>query len=384
MPEKSIIYLDNSATTPVCPEAVQKAVETMTLYYGNPSSLHTMGVEAENILNQARVSIARCMGAAPEEITFTSGGTESNNIAVIGVAHALKRRGKRIVTTLSEHASIEGPFDQLEAEGFEVIRLRPSSNGSVTAEQIYEAVNPDTILVTMMLVNNETGAIQPVEAIKRAVTRSAAPALIHCDAVQAFCKVPIKVSKLGADLITVSSHKIHGPKGAGALYIRKGVRLLPLYSGGGQEKKIRPGTEPVPAIAAFGEAARIAFDSFEQNMEQIRALRERCINKFKALPFEGITVNSPLDGAPHILNISTGCIRSETMIHFLSELGIYVSGGSACSKGARSHVLSAMGLSDRQIDSALRISFSRYNTAEDVDALVKGIERGIKQLTHFK
>jgi cysteine desulfurase len=383
------IYLDNSATTRVCEEAAQKVLDVMLNHYGNPSSLHSMGLDAELIVTGARENIAAALHCKPSEIIFTSCGTEANNLAIFSAANTLRRRGNRIVTTKLEHPSVQNVMHELEKSGFEVVYLSPDANGFIKADELAAAITPDTILVSMMLVNNETGAIQPVEAIKKAVLKAHSPALIHCDAVQAFCKIPLRPDKLGVDLLTISSHKIHGPKGAGALYVRNGVRLLPMLFGGGQEKGIRSGTESVPAIAGFGKAAQIAFEKLDETSRLTRSLRDYCIEQFKEMPY--VVINAPalalalavssLDMyAPHIMNISVLGIRSETMLHYLESEDIYVSSGSACSKGAKSHVLAAMSLPDKNIDSALRISFSRFNTLDEAKILIEAVSRGAARL----
>lgn len=383
------IYLDNSATTRVCDEAVAKMTDVMQNHYGNPSSLHSMGVDAELILSGARENVASALGCRPEELVFTSGGTEANNLAVLGAARALRRRGSRVVTTAVEHPSVLNAARELEKEGFEVVYLAPGPDGAVKEDDIYAAVTPETVLVSMMLVNNETGAVQPVAAAKRAVKKAGSPAYVHCDAVQGFMKVPLKPEKLGVDLVTVSSHKIHGPKGAGALYVRRGARVLPVLFGGGQEKGLRSGTEPLPAIAGFGEAAKMASELFNGTAELTSSLRGLLLEGLSGL--DGAVINpvgardaAPGLYAPHILNFSVPGIRSETMLHFLEAKGIFVSSGSACSKGAKSHVLSAMGLSDDLIDSAIRVSFCRYNTKDDVGALVKAVSAGAESLIRRK
>lgn len=374
------VYLDNCATTQVCEPAAQAALEAMRDEYGNPSSLHDMGLGAEHILRRAREQAAAAIGCRPDEIVFTSGGTESNNLAVIGAAYARRRRGHRVVTTMIEHSSVAGAFSRLEEEGFEVVRLRPGADGSVTAEDIRRAVNADTILVSLMLVNNETGAIQPVAAARGAVRTAGAPALIHCDAVQAFGKIAFTPQKLGVDLLSVSAHKIHAPKGAGALFVAKGTHILPLVRGGGQEGGLRSGTEAVPAIAGFGAATQLMHETFADTTARMAALRERCRGLLASRPY--IAVNSPEKGAPHILNVSVLGVKSETMLHFLSSRGIYVSSGSACSKGARSPVLTAMGLPPERVDTALRISFGRFNTEADADRLAEAIDEGVRTLVH--
>lgn len=383
------VYLDNSATTRVCDEAAQKVMDVMQNHYGNPSSLHSMGVDAEQILNKARENVAAALYCKPSEITFTSGGTESNNLAVFGAVKALRRRGNRIVTTSIEHPSVLNAMRELEKSGFEVVYLDPAADGAIREEDLYSAVNNDTILVSMMLVNNETGTIQPVAAAKKAVKKAQSPALVHCDAVQGFMKIPFRPEKLGIDLVTLSSHKIHGPKGAGALYVRSGARILPIVFGGGQERGLRSGTEPLPAIAGFGEAARIAFEKLSETEKLTRSLKNYCIEELSKIP--GIVFNPPAVAdlsdesraalyAPHILNFSVLGIRSETMLHYLESKGVFVSSGSACSKGAKSHVLSSMGLPAAVIDSAIRVSFSRFNTIDDAKALVEGILSGSARL----
>lgn len=384
------VYLDNSATTQVCREAAEKVMEAMCVHYGNPSSLHSMGVDAELIMSGARKNIASALNCRPDEIYFTSGGTEANNLAVFGAARALKRRGNRIVTTSIEHPSILNAMKELEKQGFEVIYLDPAPDGAVRETDIYSAVNKDTILVSIMLVNNETGALQPVSCAAKAIAKSKSPALLHCDAVQGFMKVPLDLAKLKAGLVTLSSHKIHGPKGAGALFVRRGARILPSAFGGGQEKGMRSGTEPVPAIAGFGEAARTANESFASTAALMKKLRRRLLDS--VLQSEKIVVN-PLCAsdvskeslyAPHIVNLSVPGIRSEIMLHYLESKGIYVSSGSACSKGARSRVLANMGLDGMLIDSSVRVSFSRYNTTEDVDALSRELINGADNLARSR
>lgn len=372
------IYLDNSSTTKVCREAADKAYEMMTSCYGNPSSLHALGFAAEREITQARSRIAQSMGVRPEEITFTSGGTEADNMAVFGAAKQKKKQGNRIVTTAVEHPAVLEPMRQLEEEGFEVIYLRPDGQGHISPEQIREAIDNRTILVSMMLVNNEAGTIFPVEEAARAIARCKAPALLHVDAVQAYGKIPVRPLRLKADLVTISAHKIHGPKGIGALYQARTSHIPARTFGGGQERNFRPGTEATPLIAAFGEAVRVLPDLSGQRAK-IAELNRLCRTGLLQLP--GVVLNSPEDALEYVLNFSTCSVRSETMLHFLASKGISVSSGSACSKAKPSHVLEAMGLSHERIDTSIRVSFSRENTEEDVKEFLDALKEGIQTLT---
>lgn len=369
-------YLDNSATTKVSKAAAQKAFDIMCENYGNASSLHSLGLKAETELEGARKIISKALGCESSEIYFTSGGTEANDTAVFGAAQALKRRGNKIVTSSVEHSSVLESMKELENRGFDVIYLNPDENGIITADKISNAVDDKTILVSIMTANNETGALNDISKIRRIVTSKKSPALIHTDAVQAFGKINIKVKKTDVDLMTITAHKIHGPKGVGALYIKKGKRIVPLHFGGEQEKKIRPGTEALPLIGAFGVA--VSELEIDKNYEKISELNAYARKKLSQI--DGITFNSGENALPYIMNISVKGIRSETMLHFLAQNEIYVSSGSACAKGKPSHVLSAMGVSRDSADSALRISFSKYNTKDDIDVLAKYIEQGIQSL----
>lgn len=370
-------YLDNSATTRVLPEAAGDALRLMTESYGNPSSPHTLGFQAKKELDRAREIIARRLGALPEEIVFTGGGTEANNLAILGAARARKRIGQHIVTTQIEHDSVLNAMKQLETEGFRVTYLAPGAGGSIDPETLEGIIGPDTILVSMMLCNNETGAILPVQAAARAIKRKRAPTLLHTDCVQAFCKLYFTVKGLGVDLCTVSGHKVHGPKGVGALYVKKGARVLPIVYGGGQERGLRSGTESLPLIGAFAKAVELAPRASE-TLEKAGALRELLLKELAGLP--GVEVNSPPDGLAYIVNLSVPDVRAETMLHFLAQRGVYVSAGSACGKAKPSHVLAAMGLPEERVGSALRASFSRFSTDEDVDALAEGVKAGLEAL----
>lgn len=373
-------YLDNSATTAVCRPAAEKAVYIMTQEYGNPSSLHTLGFAAEKEMTAARQAVAGLLGAAPDTIVFTSGGTEANNLAILGGAAAHRREGTHAVTTAVEHSSVSAAFDQLEKDGLTVDRLRPGTDGMITAEQVADACREDTRLVSVMLVNNETGARFPVEEMVPLIRRRAPRALIHCDAVQAAGKIPVSAVRMGVDLLTISGHKLHAPKGSGALYIRKGVRILPRQIGGGQEHGLRSGTESTPLIAAFGEAIR-ALPTPASQQELYTRLRDQLLDGLHALEnHTPLHLHLPQVGVPYILNLSVPGLRSETLLHFLAQRGVYVSSGSACSKGHKSPVLTALGLPAADIDSALRISFSYTNTPADIDQLLDGLSAAVSTL----
>lgn len=367
------VYLDNSATTAPCPEAVEAVNFMMTENFGNPSSLHGAGISAMKEIISARESIAKALSCEKDEILFTSGATEANNLAIFGAAYANRRRGNRIVTTAIEHESVMQSIDKLEEEGFEVIRLMPDGHGFISEKELEEAINDKTILVSMMYINNEVGSILPVEKIKKTVTRKNAPALIHIDCVQAFGKIPVRPKKLGADLASVTAHKIHGPKGSGALYIRKGVNISPRTFGGEQEKRIRPGTEASPLIAGFGAAVN-ALPDLKKQSEYISGLNTYARERLGEI--DGLVFNSADNASPFILNIYIpSFMRSQTVIQELSaKYGIYVSSGSACAKGKRSHVLTAMHLPDERIDKSIRISFCRSNTKEDIDILADALK----------
>lgn len=367
------VYLDNSATTAPCPEAVEAVNFMMTENFGNPSSLHGVGISAMKEIISARESIAKALSCEKDEIFFTSGATEANNLAIFGAAYANRRRGNRIVTTAIEHESVMQSIDRLAEEGFEVIRLMPDGHGFISEKELEEAINDKTILVSMMYINNEVGSILPVEKIKKAVTRKNAPALIHIDCVQAFGKIPVRPKKMGADLASVTAHKIHGPKGSGALYIRKGVNISPRTFGGEQEKRIRPGTEASPLIAGFGAAVN-ALPDLKKQSEYISGLNTYARERLGEI--DGLIFNSADNASPFILNIYIpSFMRSQTVIQELSaKYGIYVSSGSACAKGKRSHVLTAMHLPDERIDKSIRISFCRSNTKEDIDILADALK----------
>ena len=372
-----VVYLDNSATTVVCKEAADKIFYILTEKYGNPSSIHTMGFEAENEIDNARRTIAGKINCDEKEVYFTSGGTESNNLAVFGAVEAKKRCGKKIVTTSIEHSSVLDSVKELERRGFEVALIYPDKDGTVSTEKFFNAIDDETILVSAMMVNNEVGLKLPVESLKKIVKQKKSPAVIHVDAVQAFCKVPIDVKKMKIDLLSMSAHKIHGPKGVGALYVSKDEKIKPILFGGEQQNKIRPGTESVPLIAGFAEAVKL-----DSAYDYILELRDYCIERLENI--DEVVINSTEASIPYIINFSVPGIRSETMLHFLASKNIFVSSGSACARGKVSHVLQNMGLPKERIDSAIRISFSRYNTREDVDLFLSALNQGIKTLARSR
>lgn len=341
-------YLDNAATTQVLPQAAERARALMVEEFGNPSSLHRRGFLAHQELEKARETVAKKLGVTPQELVFTSGGTEGNNLAILGAAAARRRLGDKVVTTAIEHDSVLGAMGELERQGFRVTYIKPDSRGRVAPEAIEAEIDEKTVLVSLMAVNNETGVLLPVRDASKAIKRKKAPALLHTDGVQAFGKLDFSPAKWGADLCTISGHKIHGPKGVGALYIRKGVHLLPRAFGGGQEKGLRPGTECVPLIGAFAAAAR-CLPKPGAVLPQVQALCDDLREGLKGLP--GVTVHAPEDALPYILTFSAGTVRAETMLHFLAERGVYVSSGSACGRAKPSHVLKAMGLPEEQVSS---------------------------------
>lgn len=374
------IYLDNAATTRPYPSVVQAVAESMEHVYGNPSSLHKIGLEAELLVTEQRKTIAEGLGCEPECILFTSGATESNNLALRGAAAVYGKRKPHIVVSAVEHASVSNTLDSLEAQGFRVTRVLPDSEGRFTSKEFLQAITEDTCLISMMAYENETGHRLPVSSVFTTLRKRYPHIIRHCDFVQGFMKDPTTVDLLAADLLSVSAHKIHGPKGIGALYVRKGIRLQPILTGGKQEKTIRPGTEAVPLIAGFGEAVR----QHENKLYDLGKRTERCYTALESRlrEMDGITINRFMEGTAYILNFSVQGIRSETMLHFLESKGIYVSSGSACAKGARSHVLSAYGISNDRADSALRVSFSGENTVEEVIALTEAVAQGQRQLIH--
>lgn len=372
------IYLDNSATTQVDDRVIERITEVMRQTYGNPSSLYDMGLAAQLQLQKAAAQVAELIGGDKNGVYFTSGGTESNNWAVFGTAWAKQKRGRRIVTTAFEHSSVLASCARLEQQGFEVIYVQPDQQGNITAQDILSQVNAQTILVSFMLVNNEVGTVLPFAEIAKGVKAIAPNATVHCDAVQAFGKLPLRIDRTDIDLLSMSGHKIHAPKGIGALYIKKGTRIDPLLYGGAQQGGMRPGTESLPLACGMGLAAQLRSACIREDYRTVTALRDYTVQRLRAL--EGIQFNSPEDAFPYILNLSVPGIRSETMLHHLERMGIYVSSASACTKGAASHVLASMGLSHQRIDSALRVSFNARITTADIDRFIEGLQLGMQTL----
>lgn len=378
-------YLDNSATTRVSDTVKDLMVKVMTEDYGNPSSLHMKGVEAERYIREATECIAKTMKVEPKEIIYTSGGTESNNLALIGTAMANKRAGNHIITSDIEHASVLATMKFLEENGFRITYLPVDNNGHVVIETLKEALCDETILVSIMHVNNEIGAIEPVEEISKIVKAYNPSIVFHVDAIQSFGKLVIHPKKMGIDMLSVSGHKIHGPKGSGFLYVSSKVKIKPVIFGGGQQKGMRSGTENVPAIAGLGLAVREAYADFEDKIFRMQELKDYFIDRITSL--ENVTVNSKkgTDGAPHIISVTFNGVRSEVMLHSLEGKNIYVSSGSACSsnKPAVSRTLKGIGLDEKQIDSTIRFSLCYDSTKEDLDYAVSTIEGMIDMLRKF-
>lgn len=373
------VYLDNAATTRVCPEAADIAYKTMLETYGNPSSTHTKGREAKAVLDNARKQLAAALDCAPGEVYFTSCGSEGDNWAIINGAESMRRKGLHIISSEVEHDAVRKSMDELKRRGFEITMLKPESDGSISPEAVAAALRPDTVLVSLMMVNNETGAVTDIAAVAKALKKAKSIALLHTDAVQGFMKVPFSAKRLGADMITVSGHKIHAPKGIGALYIKTGVKIKPYIMGGAQESGLRAGTEAMPQIAAFGKACELAKASMNDATERMAQLRQYAAGRIVAEMPEAVIIGG---GAPHILSVSLPGWRSEVLMNFLEARSVFVSRSSACKKGGRSHVLEAMGLPAEVIDGAVRISLSRYTTKDELDELCSALKDAHDNLAH--
>lgn len=376
--EDKMIYLDNAATTKPCDAAVQ-AFLTTAEHFGNPSSLHGLGLDAEKLLNSARETLAAKIGAEKQCLYFTSGGTEANNTAVFGTAYGHKKIGKRIITTKIEHPSVLECFKRLEREDFDVRYLSVSGGGVIDLDELEELLTEDTTLVSVMHVNNETGAIQPVDKIKAIMRKKSPRALLHCDCVQSFCKLPVDVKKWGADMVSISAHKIHGFKGTGALYIKEGANIRPLVCGGEQQREIRPGTENMPGILAFAAAAK----EYRHDEEKMRIFRKEFA---KMITVENTVINGSEDSnSGSVLNVSFLGIKAEILLHSLESKGIYVSTGSACSshKPSPSHVLSAMGKSSAEINGAIRFSFAEVLEKEAAERAAEIIKSEVAKIRRY-
>ncbi len=390
---KPTIYLDNSATTRICDEALETYITVSREHFGNPSSLHAIGFDAEKVLKDARADVMRTLGAKNGTLIFTSSGSEANNLAIFGRAHAKERyKGKKILTTAGEHSSVSAVMEALRADGFRIEAI-PTVGGALDLNALERMLTPDVILVSAMMVNNETGAIYDLAAVSAIMKRKCPDAVLHADATQSFMKIPFTPDGLGADMVTLSSHKIEGPKGVGALYISgeiiKTRGLAPMILGGGQEGGYRSGTENVPGIAAFATACRAAKNSFSSRMRHISELKNYLLERLKA---DGrlaeITPLCPPNAAPHILSLTVSNIKSETMLHFLSSEGICVSSGSACSSNASarhaSPALLAYGQTEAEADSSIRVSLSHRNTKEELDALCEALALGLSRLARIR
>ena len=370
-----MIYLDNSATTQPCPEAVEAMTKALTENWGNPSALYGFGIDTARALRSARSDVAAALGAEPERVFFTSGGTEADNWAVFGTVKRLGKRGRHIVTTAIEHPAILNCMKDLESQGYDITYLSPDSDGFISADALKAALRPDTILVSIMMVNNEVGSVMPIAQMAKLTHRLCPEAIFHTDAVQGFLKVPFAAKSLGADLISVSSHKIHGPKGCGALYVSPRLKSFPpLLLGGGQEGGLRSGTEGTPAIFGFAAACRAVSPTFRQDTQQEKAILDAFCEKISELP--GVRINGAHQ-APHILNLAVPGVPTQNALNILQDSGVCVSAGSACAKGHRSHVLSAMNLPPEVIDSSFRISLCRDTAPEMLETVFEVLKNKI-------
>lgn len=379
------VYLDNSATTRCSERAKDLMVKVLMEDYGNPSSLHMKGVEAENYIKEVKKKIAKTLKVDEKEILFTSGGTESNNTALIGAALANKRVGNHIITTSIEHASVSAVAGYLEELGFQVTYLKVDADGIISLDELREAVCEDTIIVSMMMVNNEIGAVEPIEEAIKVIKEKNPNTLVHVDAIQAYGKYRIFPKKLGIDMLSVSGHKIHAPKGTGFLFIKDKTKVKPLIYGGGQQKGMRSGTENVPGVAALGEAAEEIYENFEEKIDHLYQIKQRFVEG--VLKIEGVSVNGKTgrDSAPQIVSVSIDGVRSEVMLHTLEDRKIYVSAGSACSsnKPSVSHTLTNIGLKGSLLDSTIRFSFSVHTTEEEIDYALEVMNEVVPKLRRY-
>lgn len=378
-------YLDNSATTSCSKAATEKMVELLTKDYGNPSSMHMKGIIAEKYITEAKKKIAKTLKVEEKELVFTSGGTESNNLAIIGSAIANKRAGMHVITTSIEHASVTNPFIWLSENGFEVTYLGVDNYGQICLDELKDAIRPDTILVSIMQVNNEIGALQPIEEAGKVIKAANPKTLFHVDAIQSYGKMQIFPKKWNVDMLSVSGHKIHGPKGSGFLFIKDKTKVKPLIHGGGQQKGMRSGTENVPAIAGLGVAAEEIYLNLEENRKHLFALRDYFIEEVEKLDGASVNGKKDTDAAPHIVSVSIEGVRAEVILHTLEDKNIYVSAGSACSsnKPAISSTLQNIGLKKELLDSTIRFSFSIHTTKEELDYALDVMRQTIPMLQRY-
>ena len=377
-----MIYLDNAATTPVNPQVAQTISESLMNDFGNPSSLYSIGARSEMAIDKARESVAGCIGAKASELYFTSCASESNNIAIYGLALARRNWGKKIITTGYEHPAVRKPYELLQEMGFEMVEINPDKTGIVDENAIVDAVDSKTCLVTLIHVNNETGAKLDIEKLTARIKEKNPRTAIHIDAVQSFMKYPLDVKKLKIESLSFSAHKINGPKGIGGLYLRSGTNIKPVFVGGGQEKGLRAGTENIHYIKGVAKACELLKPNIMANLRHYAQLKARLLEGLEQ--FDNVVINSPENAAPYTVNLSFTGYRSETLLHFLDSKGICVSSGSACSKGSRSHTLTVMKLSNERIDSSLRVSFGVQNTESDVDALIEALKEAKEKLQKVK
>lgn len=370
-------YLDNSATTKPCRACVEAVISALQTDWGNPSSIHQKGIDSFMLLEDSRKTIAHSLKADAAEIYFTGSGTISNNTAIFGAVNSLKRIGNKIITTSIEHPSVQKCMDKLSNDGFEIVRIEPQKDGNIDKNDFIEAIDENTILVSLMSVNNEVGSILPFRDIKKIIKMKNSSALLHVDNIQGYLKLPFSPKAVGIDLMSISAHKVHGAKGVGALYISKGVKIQPHILGGGQENAICSGTQALPLIVGFS-AAVTALGNTSENLEKVKKLNSRFIEQVKDI--DGVIINSPQNALPYIINISLTGIPSQVSVNYFSMNSVYISAGSACSKGHRSNVLSAMGLSPARIDSALRISLSHDTTEDEIDRCVEVIKSALSSL----
>ena len=380
-----LCYFDNSATTKCAPLVLEKMNEVMNEHYGNPSSLHNVGFDGEKMLSEARSIIAKSLKADEKEIIFTSGGTESNNMALLGSAMANKRAGRHIITSSIEHASVNAPLKMLEELDYEITYLPCDNNGTVSISELEDNIRDDTILVSIMHVNNEIGAVQPIEDIGRIIKKHNSNCLFHVDAIQSFGKYAINPKKMNIDLLSVSGHKIHGPKGSGFLYIKQGTKIKPIIYGGGQERGLRSGTENVYSQCGLGVAVSLMCDNMEENVKKLRALKEHFVGRVNEMDFATINGLTNEQSAPNIVSVSIKDVRAEVVLHSLEEKEIYVSAGSACSsnKPAISKTLQAINVPKEMLDKTVRFSFSIYNTIEEIDYACDVLEDIIPKLMKY-